>query len=330
LRRLVRSVTWWFYDLVMTDSRAGSLRAGSLLAEWTDAQAQALGERHVHTRHSFADHYLFSDEGLMETFDAHPPDQLFVYTMGSDPTHPDDFTFGRRGSVSAAQLLDTVRRGHLWLNIIRVQDHHPAWRELVDSLYAELEARTPGLRTYAHNANLLVSSPTSMVYYHADAPLNMLWHARGRKEVFVYPPGERYAPREALEKIFAGQTEEELPYQASYDDAAVRYVLEPGDLLTWPQNIPHRVTNLEGLNVSLSTEHYTAAAQVKQEVYLSNLNLRRWFHLPTRDTRVTGPFATGKRVMWKAAKKVFKEPERVKRVPVFEVDPTQHDGVRWL
>jgi hypothetical protein len=56
-----------------------------------------------------------------------------------------------------------------------MQRFHPEFRILVNALYDELEANCPGFRALRRSANLLVSSPSAMVYYHADAPLNMLW-----------------------------------------------------------------------------------------------------------------------------------------------------------
>jgi quercetin dioxygenase-like cupin family protein len=35
------------------------------------------------------------------------------------------------------------------------------------------------------------------------------------------------------------------------------YQLEPGDVVSWPHNAPHRIENLDSLNVSLSTGFVT-------------------------------------------------------------------------
>lgn len=262
---------------------------------------------------------LFSDEKLIELFDTHDPDELLVYRMGSDHHQLDEFQFGSRGDLTAEQLLQQVYAGRLWLNIIHMMDNHPGFAELVNAMYDELEEKVPGFKTVFRNANLLVSSPSSKVYYHADAPLNMLWHVRGRKRVWVYPDDERFAPREWVEMIFTRESDDDLPYSPDFDQFARDYTLNPGEMLTWAQNTPHRVDNLEGLNVSLTTEHYTPRAMQKRMTYLSNHYLRRWFGLPTTGTRIDGPIPAAKRTLFRIAR----------RLPGFNESREQADDAKF-
>ena len=58
-----------------------------------------------------------------------------------------------------------------------------------------------------------------------------------------------------LESIFLNEVEEDkLAYDESWDETGKYYDMDPGDVLSWPMNAPHRVDNLEGLNVSLTSE----------------------------------------------------------------------------
>lgn len=144
-----------------------------------------------------------------------------------------------------------------------------------------------------------------MVYYHADAPPNILWHMQGKKRVWVYPAhDERFATQESLEKVFSRERNEDLPYSPAFDRFAEVYDLEPGQVLTWPQNGPHRVQNLEGVNVSLSTEHYTSEAQKREWVYAANRFFRSSWHLPTRSTSIDGPAAHAKTFLFRALRKL--------------------------
>jgi len=258
----------------------------------------------VRASHNLLDTGLFDDRALIELFDRHAPEDLLVYRMRDDHRRMDDFQFGSRGELTAAELLQAVRDGRLWLNIIHINYHHPEFRALVDAVYDELEAACGGFKAKQRNANLLVSSPRAQVYYHADAPLNMLWHLRGRKRVWVYPGDERFAPREWVEMIFTRESDDDLPYDPAFDEFATAYDLEPGQMLTWPQNTPHRVENIDGLNVSLTTEHYTPAAMRKRMTYLANRYLRSWFGLPTRDVRTDGTRATLKRNLFRIARRL--------------------------
>lgn len=297
--------------------------ADEVLADWTSTQASALGREVLLARHQLADWDLFSDAGLIRTFEAHPRETFQVWWMGRDKIER-EWQQGDPGDLSGDQLLQAVRQGRLWFNILRVQDHHPAYRDLLNQIYDELEARCPGFRTLYRSMNLLVSAADAMVFYHADSPLNMLWHLRGRKRVWVYPPGDpRFAPQEELERIYAQEVQEDLPYREEFDQHAEVFDLEPGDIVTWPQNTPHRIENLSGLNVSLSTEHYTPEARRRQNVYLANLYFRRRFGLPFRSTAIHGAWPFMKTNAFRVARKARLLPIRPIAPPMtFRVDPS--------
>ena len=269
--------------------------------EWPDNQV--LEGRVVRAKHRLLDTGLFSDEKLIELFDQHDPECLLVYRMGDDHRKLDEFQFGSRGSLTAPQLLEAVKGGRTWLNIVNMT-RHAAFKSLVDGIYDELERKVPGFSTVHRSANLLVSSPNAKVYYHADAPLNMLWHLRGEKRVWVYPSDERFAPREWVEMLFTRESDDDLPYLPEFDQAATAYDLNPGEMLTWPQNTPHRVENLGGLCVSLTTEHYTPQAMKKRMTYLANRHLRKWFHVPATGVELDTPVAAIKRTVFRIARRV--------------------------
>ena len=42
----------------------------------------------------------------------------------------------------------------------------------------------------------------------------------------------------------------------------------------WPQNAPHRVSNLDGLNVSLSTEYFTRQSRRRFQVFVAQVGRR--------------------------------------------------------
>lgn len=260
-----------------------------LLDDWSEEQAACMERATLYARHRLHELDFFTDESLVRTLDSHPREDLNVYTMGRDLC-AQEWRRGDTVGLKGEQLLEATRRGHIWFNLLRMTKHHRSYAELVGRLYGELEARCPGFHSFQHSANLLISAPSALVFYHADAPLNMLWHLRGRKRCWVYPRDDgRCVTQENLEQVFVpGEVGEELPYDHSFDAEAEVFDLDGGDLITWPQNTPHRIENVEGLNVSLSTEHYTAAARQRQAVYLANHTFRRWLPFPFRSTELHG------------------------------------------
>jgi hypothetical protein len=299
------------------------------VVELSAGNSVAFGRRPLVARHNLHQHELFSDAALADLLDHFPREHLYALTMGDDLTRTDDNRLALHDGVSGAELLRAVRNGRLWLNITRVDRADRRYRALIDQLYADLSAQIPGFSPVASQGTLLISSPHVVVYYHADAPASALWHIRGRKRIWIYPAqDERYIQREHLEDIFAGVRHEYLPYEHAYDEAAVVYDLEPGQWVTWPQNAPHRVTNLDSVNVSLSTEHFTRESRRRARVYTANRFFRTRLGLRDLSARESGATALMKTVLHRLASKAGLDPLQCKRhVPSMRVDPDAARGV---
>jgi hypothetical protein len=237
---------------------------------------------------------LFSDAALGKLIDNHPREDLHVHTMSGtneDPSYLD----AEIGSLTGDEVLAAVRRGKIWLSVVHVEAGHGEYADLLDTLYDQLEAQSrvrtvPGTRL----ANLLISSPTAEVFYHADAQPNVLWHIRGRKKLVVYPPWDaRFLSAENRELCLLGMLMDDV-YRPEHEREAVTFDMSPGDAVTWPQSTPHRVVNVEGLNVSISSEHHTPASKRRQRVASANWLLRNRFGLATRSLEIDGVAAGAK------------------------------------
>ncbi len=259
-----------------------------LLENWTPEQSARMNNAIFVAQHRLHELDLFSDERLVELIDRHPRRDLGINTMGDDPVRHDQWQEGRAGGLGAEQLFEAVGRGRVWLNLRRVMDHHAEYAKLVNDLYSELEDECPGLATYNRSANLLISSPDAIVYYHVDCPVNMLWHLRGTKRVWAYPLESGIVSDETIEGVLCGEKSEELEFHLEWDELAVSYDLQPGEMVTWPQHTPHRVVNTGGVNVSLSTEHMTRAAARRNNVFLANRHFRQILPGDYRSTELTG------------------------------------------
>ncbi|NOY28755.1 MAG: hypothetical protein GXP28_00845 [Planctomycetes bacterium] len=275
----------------------------SHLVDWTPQQFTALEEEIFHAKHNLHTSGLFDDENLIRLFDTHPAIDFGINTM-STSNHTFGWREGDRNGVSSETLLELLHRGHLWVNLRNVRSHHPEVRNAIDSIYDELEANSPTFQAQNRSANLLISSPGAIVYYHIDVPVNMLWHIRGRKRVWVYPPFDpHFSPQEVVEKVCAAEMTEDAPYDPSFDEAAQIFDVEPGQLLTWPQLTPHRVENLhDGLCISLSTEHRNPRATRRINVHLANQFLRRTLGMSCESIEVEGVSAHAKQAVARAVR----------------------------
>jgi len=298
----------------------------------SDVLKTDFGRRPLVATHNLHQSELFTDAALIDLLDHFPRENLYALTMGTDPTRPDENRLALHEGVTGAELLRAVKNGRLWLNVTRVDRADLRYRALIDELYAQLAAQAPDFAPDFSQGTLLISSPHALVYYHADGPASLLWHIRGRKRIWVYPAlDERYMKRELMEDIFAGVRHEYLPYENAYDQAAVVYDLEPGQWAAWPQNAPHRVTNLGSVNVSLSTEHFTRQSRWRARVFVANRFFRTRLGLRGLSARENGPAAVMKTVVHRLASKAGLDPLQTKRhIPTMRIDPDAPGGVVML
>ncbi len=296
------------------------------LPVWTQS---GFGRQPIVGSHGLVDHELFTDAALIDLLDHFPRRDLYALNMGTDPTRVEENRLALHDGVSGAELLQAVRTGRLWLNVTRVDRADARYRRLISSLVAELGTRIPGFSPESSQGTLLLSSPTALVYYHADGPASVLWHMRGRKRVWVYPAlDERYLRRELLEDIFAGVRHEYLPYEPAFDDGARVFDLEPGQWISWPQNAPHRVTNLDGVNVSLTTEYFTRASQRRFQLYLANRFFRTRLGCTRLSAREDGAIAVAKTVTQRVARRLGLNPLKFRhQIPVLRVVAAAPGGV---
>lgn len=300
--------------------------------EIADMDRGDFGRRPLQANHNLHQSGLFSDAALIDLLDHFPRKNLYALTMGTDPCRSNENRYAINEGVSGTDLMQAVRNGRLWLNITRVDQADQRYRLLVDQLYAQLADKIPGFSPDFAQATLLISSPHALVYYHVDGPASVLWHIRGRKRIWIYPAlDERYMEREALEDIFAGVRHEYVPYESCFDQAATIYDLEPGQWVTWPQNAPHRVTNLDSVNVSLSTEHFTAQTRARARVYVANRFFRTCLGFRGLSTKEQGPVCMMKTLIHYVMRKAGWDRLAMKsHTPLLRVDPNAPNGVTKL
>jgi hypothetical protein len=305
----------------------------SPLVDWTPLDFHTLERGVLVARHRLAETGLFTDDALAAVLDSHPPEHLSVNTMGKTKDRF-DWREGDRNGVPGAELVRMVRDGHLWVNVRRVLDFHPEIAAEVHGVMDALEAGAAHFRAEQRTANLLLSSPGAWVPYHVDMPVNMLWHLRGKKRVWVYPHFDnRFATPRMLEKVCSGEWSEEVPYDTDFDRYALVFDAEPGEMISWPQLAPHRVENLEGLNVSLSTEHKNPRARRRINVHTGNHVLRKW-GWPRHSIEVDGWGAHAKQFVARLDRyaKKFRGVEKTQWAypKTFVLDPSSPEGYRLL
>lgn len=280
--------------------------------------------------HPFVSDALVGDDALAALIEEHT-ETASVYRMGTDPEQV-DWNYVDSRHCSGPEVLDAVGRSRLWINIVGVNHGSSAWADVSAELVADIEAAL-GEPLSGVSLNVLVSSPGAQVYYHADTYQTLLFHARGRKRVWTYPSFDaRVVDLEALEEVFWGR-DEDLPYRLAYDQYAQSFDLEPGDVVAWPAVAPHRVLNLDGINVSASFNFWTPQTRRLETVMRANHYLRK--RLGVRNPRRERPAWR-----WAATKTVVAGVRRIRPLPApvrlgqsdptWTVDLSLPEGVRAL
>jgi hypothetical protein len=247
-----------------------------VFTDFEQRHADLFGRHTVNLGHRLHQSELFSDGALARLIEATPRSSYHVNTMDVTTHDPRTRREGMIADLTGEQALDAVRKGHIWILLQQPNEIDGAYAALLGDVYAELEARVPGFRPFNKKLSILISSPSVQVYYHADVPGQTLWQVRGRKRVYVYPNIPPFLPQPGIEKIVLGDAHEiSLEYEPWFDEYAEVIDLEPGRMLHWPLNCPHRIVNADCLNVSFTTEHMTEDLRNAYAVNYANGILRR-------------------------------------------------------
>ncbi|MGQ0480675.1 MAG: hypothetical protein ACT4O0_06555 [Pseudonocardia sp.] len=290
----------------------------------TQEQRELWGRHTVRMTHNLPSMELFSDESLARLIETVDPARMIMHTMADDIS---TWKVVERGGVPGLRVLDAIRNGRIWINMVDIQEADPRFRELLDQLYADWEADIPGSNYFKRKIGLLISSPNAKVFYHCDPAGQALWQVRGRKRIWLYPNNEPFLKPAELENVIRSVTGEEVSYEPWYDDYAEVIDLEPGTGLHWCLNGPHRIENHNELNVSLTSEHYDPAIRRNWAMNYGNGVLRSLGWTP-RSRATDGAAFWAKVGITAVWRKTLQEKQSYKRVPEFVPDPDAPNGVR--
>ena len=303
---------------MMSDSYGG-IRVTPIFGDVDPRAVKLWGHHTVKLRHTLAARELFSDASLAALIESIDPRHVDISTMGDEVSswgHCD------RAGLAGARVLEAVRGGRLWINMMAIEKVDPRFGELLEQMYVELETAMPDFCTFKRKLGLLISSPGAKVFYHFDVPGQGLWQIRGRKRIWIYPPTQPFLSAVDVENVVRSLDKEDVPYEPWFDQYAVAYDMEPGDMLHWALNGPHRVENYDTVNVSLTTEHWTSQIRRCYAVNYGNGILRREAHWRPRSRATSGAGFWVKAAMtaaWRAAG--IHQKQSYQRVLSYRLDP---------
>jgi hypothetical protein len=297
----------------------------AIMTDWRPQNAMLWGEAPQCLAHRLHEHALFTNEALAELIDRYPREHYNLVQWGEQGTKRGDWREGELGGLKGAQVIEAIAKGRIWINMRNAPGVDKRYGELLDAIFEEFSERMPGFDTFTRKLGILISSPGSRTLYHADLPGQSLWQIRGAKRVYIYPPIAPFLRPEHVEGIALSGVEVNMPYEPWYDDYAKVVDLEPGQMLHWQLNAPHRVDNHDCLNVSMTLEYFTDDIRRKHMVTVANGIMRAKLGVTPKSQSISGPSFWGKAVLQKALRntKMVKRENRARRAPDFRLDPSR-------
>ena len=296
-----------------------------IFTNWKSDSAGKWLNEPVRLEHRLHNHPLFSFDALAELIDRYPREHYALVEMGPQGSNRRLWREGGLGGLPGVKVIEAIRRGRMWLNLRNVPAVAEPYGKLLKEIFGEISTRIPGYDTFEHTSGILISSPNAQVYYHADLPGQSLWQIHGQKRVFVYPNTPPYLTPEQLETIALFEVEVDMRYEPSYDQGAQVFEISGGEMLHWPLNAPHRVENLDCLNVSMTMEYWTEEIRRRQMINMANGILRHKIGLTPRSLATEGPGFWAKAALQAGVRRAgLLNKERKSRRPVeFRLD--QHE-----
>jgi hypothetical protein len=273
--------------------------ADRILTEWDETNTSLWGHQPIIINHNLHQSPLFSREALAELIKAYPREHYNLIQTGPRESRR-VWREGDFGSLTGQQIIDAIDAGTLWLNLRNVTSVDRRYREMVQQLFGEIDSHVPGFGAPQHTAGILISSPKAQVYYHADLPGQGLIQILGNKRVYVYPTTQPFLDHKHLEDIALFGVEVDMPYAGWYDRHARIYDFKPGQMLHWPLNAPHRVENLDTVNISMTISYTDEQIRRLQMINFSNGLLRHKFGYQAKSRAISGPSFMAKRMLQRA------------------------------
>ena len=271
---------------------------GRILTDWNDNHPKLWSRRPVRLEHSMHKQQAFSMDDLAALIENYPREHYSLIKTGARGSSRVSRE-GEIGKLSGRQVIEAIGRGGLGLNLRNVTAVDRRYRDMIEQMFGEIAGRVPGFGAPTHRAGILISSPDAQVDYRADLPGQSLVQIAGRKRVYVYPNSKPFIRPEHLENIALLDAEVDIPYEPWYDWHAQVIDLEPGQMLHWPLNAPHRVENLGTLNIAMTLAYVNDEIRRARILHLANGMLRHRFGHTPRSRSIHGPVFFAKQVMQK-------------------------------
>lgn len=216
---------------------------------------------------------LADDQPLGDLLDRHPIHATDVYRMGRNLSHPNEWQTGEI-ACSGQALLAEIKAGRLVVIVRGVANHDDFTDAIVQRLFQELSSCAPTLRPSQPSTDLVLASPSAMIYFNIDQRPTLRWQLRGSHAISTYPKTHDVVDAVSLQDIVLDGTGTGLYYEPEMSREAQTYLIEAGQMISLPHGTPYHIDAHDELCVWLQTSFHTPQSIRQAKVFATNRRLR--------------------------------------------------------
>ena len=254
-----------------------------IFTNWKPEHTEKFGNEPILLSHNLHCDHLLSEECLAEVIDVYNKrNHRYLLThMGPLGSSRQSWKEFRIGDMTGRQLIERIRHDRLWISLHDINKVSADHQRLLDSIFDEVHQLVPAQpMTFQRTCAVLISSPGAQVYYHFDISGQTLWQIQGNKTVRLYPCQEPFLTQERVDMVTAFREsfhdEATQLWRPEFDSDAIDFrgngdlTLNPGEMVYWPLNMPHRIENGNQMSISFTTEFFTK--EIKRHMRGSTAN----------------------------------------------------------
>lgn len=98
--------------------------------------ADSWGAQTARLRHTLHENSLFSDDVLASLIERMPQAISPINTMAGSGHDVSSWAYCDRSGLSGHEVLEAIKRGRLWINLQKIEEHDSRFEALLDEMYA--------------------------------------------------------------------------------------------------------------------------------------------------------------------------------------------------
>jgi Cupin superfamily protein len=229
---------------------------------------------------------LFEDEtlrSLCETYSAYPAD---YFVSRSAQTAGTVFYSVPRTPLKPHEAFDQLTAGSYKILLKRLERHHAGFRDLLNTLFAQVRGQLERNRfpdeVVRLESSIFISAPQATTPFHFDPEVNFFSQIEGEKIYHLYAPS--VLAEEEVEPLYVRATTDIGQVDLARRDPSAEHVihLTSGRGLHQPQDAPHWVETVGSRSVSYTFVYETREGRRRSRVRSFNAYLRRLHFDPAR------------------------------------------------